>query len=59
MDARTALRRIAARAISSDGFDPSGINDLDSLRAELAPEIEQLRAEGQINTDHTLPGTGR
>ena len=59
MNARTAIRRGIARAISADGFDPTGITNFESLKAELAPEIEQLRAEGELKDDPPSPGTGR
>lgn len=35
MDAKTALRRAAARAITQPDFDPTGIPDIESLRKEL------------------------
>jgi len=35
MDAATALRRAAARAITQPDFDPTGIEDIEGLRNEL------------------------
>lgn len=37
MDARTAIRRGLARAISQPGFDPTGIPGFEALAAALAP----------------------
>ena len=45
MDARTALRRVVARALMDPNFDPEGIADIEGLRRELATEMAQLAAE--------------
>ena len=35
MDAKTALRRAVARAITQPDFDPTGIPDIEALREEI------------------------
>jgi len=45
MDARTALRRVVARALMEPDFDPEGITGVEVLRQGLAGEMAELAAE--------------
>ena len=48
MDARTALRRVVARALSDPSFDPEGVANIEVLRQGLAGEMAELAAESLL-----------
>lgn len=51
MDARTALRRGAARAIAQPNFDRNGIPGIDDLERELRAEYPEIFAEYALPVD--------
>lgn len=56
MDARTAIRRGLARAISQPGFDPAGIPGFEALAAGLAPYTPEALERQAAGARQTVKG---